>query len=227
MGGYYYEEEFKKNGIISNVDNYYHSCDVFGNFQNGFVVQAASIGTSEIKEFRSMHINTINSIRNQNGLPSFEEEQVIDNYAQQRAEDLAKTGELSHTGFEGSKIAPYSWSTAENLSVPISSKSGRDALVEVSNSSIIGLWKDSGTANFGHRKNILSTFVNKIGVGIAKVNGQDKYVVVENFGMDEDGVTAIFDKDPNAFNTYNDNWDAKSLSVWSNYTWDLSSGLAK
>ena len=104
--------------------------------------------------------NAVNFVREYHGLAPLALDIDLSRAAQNHAEELARRGELSHRGLDGSRLAarlrgvayPYSLA-AENLAAgPIEADGA------------VILWLDSP----GHRRNLLLEGVTTIGVGYAR-----------------------------------------------------------
>ena len=191
--------------------------------------QAASSSSIDVSGIRKMNVATVNAIRKSNGLSSLSENGKIDSYAQQRANHYAKLGKIdsNHAGFDPNKYAPYNSVAGENLDVVTTSSTGRKAMTTISNTAVKDWWNDSGQANYGHRKTMLSSYHNQIGVGVAKISGTNNYVVVQDYGLDSSTASALYKKDPNGYMNYPKKEQANGLGAWAKYKWNGSTGLAK
>ncbi|BDR59059.1 hypothetical protein XA3_15000 [Xylocopilactobacillus apicola] len=105
-------------------------------------------------------LTEMNRLRSQNNLQPVTSDPILMPFTQARAETQRANGSLSHEGrYENSN---YSW-TSENLAMtPFTGGPNTDAKNVVAQ-----LYDDKGVPTFGHRKNMLAPFINKVGIGVA------------------------------------------------------------
>ena len=127
--------------------------------------------TIDDSNYASEVIDLVNKERSKRGLDELEENDILNEVAEIRAEELTEkfshtrpNGESCFTAFDEAGYDSNSYA-GENMA------SGQRTPVEVMNS-----WMHSS----GHRKNILSEDYTQIGVGVCKHSGT--YYWVQNFG---------------------------------------------
>lgn len=126
-------------------------------------------------------VELTNAYRKQNALAEVKPNPELAKAARIYAEFLAKTTIFSHTAdgrqpSDRTQAAGYQHcQVAENLSLNVDSRGFQTQ--QIAEAAVNG-WISSP----GHRRNLLGPYVIDIGVGIAKVTGQDKYLSVQIFG---------------------------------------------
>lgn len=117
-----------------------------------------------------------NTERADNSVGSLSEDQLLDQAAQAKANDMAANGYFSHVGPDGK--TPWQWISASGYQYQYA---GENLAVRFINSSdVINAWMASPT----HRANMVKAVYTQIGVGVAEgmYQGEPATYVVQYFG---------------------------------------------
>ena len=139
------------------------------------------MATPDIPQVEIAIVEMTNEIRKQHKLGAVKIDPKLAKTAQGYARFLAQSGLFSHTAdgrqpADRAKAAGYApCLVSENLSSNLDTRGFQTR--QLANEAVQG-WMNSP----GHRKNILTEHVVEIGVGVAKVKSQEKYISVQVFG---------------------------------------------
>lgn len=134
-------------------------------------VDAASLNVSEYHQALNQELNRL---RQQNDLPILQVDSQLEDFSQQRAQDLAQQRSLSHDNNWGT-FHPNSY-TGENLERIMDTGNVRQNVVNA----LAFFYDDYGNPDYGHRKNMLNPLYTQVGVGIAQ-SGDGVLYLVQTF----------------------------------------------
>ncbi|BDR56576.1 CAP domain-containing protein [Xylocopilactobacillus apis] len=122
----------------------------------------APLNQFDQKVWAQKTLDELNRLRAQNGLKPLASDPALMTFTQGRADTIYKNQKLDHTGNYGEVNKDLKGAAGENLAQSIftggSNTDSKDVIAQ--------LYDDDGVPTFGHRKNMLAPFYNKVGIGI-------------------------------------------------------------
>jgi len=162
----------------------WHSKLLFWNFVALFIIKGALLPSfqfadllNNIPVFSAQEIITkTNAARISNGIKGLKESVVLDVAAAQKLDDMARNGYFAH--FSPSGTSPWHWFQVNGYRYAYAGENLAIGFIDAQ--STVDAWLQSSS----HRRNVLSSSFQEIGVAVARVNiGNDNgIVVVQLFG---------------------------------------------
>jgi uncharacterized protein YkwD len=120
-------------------------------------------------------VGLINGVRAQHGMPPFAYSDTLGWAAQLHAEDCAQRGSCSHIGSDGSRAA------ARILRAGYQAAGTAECWVQaLSPQEAVDFWMDETPPNDPHRRTLLSSWMTKVGIGVAPTGWG--YYIIADFG---------------------------------------------
>lgn len=128
-------------------------------------------------------LTELNNLRSQNGLPKLNNVDVLNGYAQNRADMQVGRGSINHDYWSSSAMAPYNYNNKEALgSWDVASLPNDPYQIAVHFINNFYTEQKAPEGDFGHRKAMLDPYVSSVGVGVSIGNGL--FVVALEYGSD-------------------------------------------
>lgn len=128
---------------------------------------------SDVGQWPYETVRIINEVRAAHGLPPLTYNETLAQAAQIQANDCAERGWCSHTGSDGSDIK------ARVLRVGYSPASWAECwAIRLTPQGAVDIWMDEIPPNDPHRRTLLTTWLNEIGIGVAKAHWGYYFIAV-------------------------------------------------